>query len=145
MTIEKQYERFRSRLINDIIFIATHKVPDGWLPFDAAVMVDMDGYTMLVHCRVKDILDGGECNGITLATWEEEPYGLVEFRTEDLIDLLRRYCLLSTQQGVWRDNALAYMEAHTKYSKPEIVRLVDAHWNPEFILYDNLDALTIPY
>ncbi len=150
MTIAKQYERFRSRIMDDIVFVSTHKAPEGWLPFDTSAIVfpdcdDIREYPILEHCRIENIFDNRECSAITFATGDTEPYGLGELLTEHLIALLQRYCQLSVQQGIWKENALAYMEEHTTYSKAEIARLVDAHWNPDLIPYDNLEALTIPY
>ncbi len=141
------YDNVRNALIENIEFVVRHRQPDGWLPIKASAVVysdiddNHDDGPMLGHCLVKEIFDDGECNARTLGSEEDEPYGLSEFLTENLITIWEKYVQLAVEQSIWKENAVAYLKEHTDFSDEKIDNLVITQWNPEYTFSTNLQLI----
>ncbi len=147
MKPREQYDNMRNALIENIEFVVQHRQPDGWLPIKASAVVysdiddNSDDGPMLGHCFVKEIFDDGECNARTLGSEEDEPYGLSEFLTENLIAIWEKYVQLAVEQSIWKGNAVAYMKEHTEFAENKINALIDKHWCPEHTFTENLHSI----
>lgn len=147
MNPRKENENLRNELIGNIEFVALHRQPQNWLPIKASVVVYLDiddvpdDGPILHQCIIKEILDSGECNVITLESEDEESYELSEFPTEDLVSIWEKYANLSIKKAIWKRNAVEYLKENTEFSKDKIKELVDRQWNPLSTFTENLKAI----
>ncbi len=147
MKPREQYDNVRNALIEDIEFITLHRQPEGWLSIKASAVVypDIDDISddrpTLSHCLVKEIFDTGECNAMTLVSEDDEPYGLNEFLSEDLLAIWEKYVRLAVEQSIWKENAIAYLKERTDFSDEKIENLVATQWNREYTFSANLQLI----
>lgn len=145
MNIQKKQRAAQEEIIANLCAII--KRPEEWLPHTVYVEEEGEdeqhfGIPVYTRYRLEEIRRDGTCtlfNPISMERFTSRH--LHEINVDWLVTLWERYLELCFEQNIWKENAFAYLRAHTTKSDEEISTFVDTLWEKDGSYTDNLKRI----